>query len=183
MTTIQETDLSLQNLQRRCSTWSDYNFGPERSTTYRSLYGIIEEFGELVHSQLKMEQGIRGTAEEHQAKIRDAVGDMVFYLCDYLHTMHEEFDGGWPSKDYDDSSEQELFEIVFKIQDAITELCRDHIREKHYQVTQFLAKILLVWLNVYCVRSGITMQEAVWETAEQVFTRNWRRFPKNGRTE
>lgn len=182
MTTIQETNLSLQNLQRRCSKWSDYNFGTDRTTAYRSLYGIIEEFGELVHSQLKMEQSIRGTAEEHQAKIRDAVGDIVFYLCDYLHIMHEDIAFDWPDPEYD-GGKGELFEVVFFMQNAITDLCQNHRRATRHQVTRLFAGTLLSWLNIYCVRSGITMQTAVWETAEQVFTRNWRRFPKNGKTE
>lgn len=43
----------------------------------------MEELGELTHSHLKQLQGIRGTPEEHVAKAKDAVGDIIVYLADY----------------------------------------------------------------------------------------------------
>lgn len=186
MTTIQETDLSLQNLQRRVGEWADYNFGANRkSLAYRSLFGIIEEFGELVHSQLKMEQGIRGTIEEHMAKIRDAVGDLVFYMMDYLHMMNEAVDFDWPKYDPFESwgfGTMKLEIIVFRILVRIADVAVEH---EHYSGSHARSKcqLLLTWLNSYCIRSSINMQQAVWETAEQVFERDWIKFPKDGRTE
>ena len=49
----------------------------------------MEELGELAHAHLKERvpaervMGIRGTAAEHQAHARDAVGDIIIYLADY----------------------------------------------------------------------------------------------------
>ena len=37
---------------------------------------FMEEVGELAHAYLKMEQGIRGNADEHTANMKDA----VFYI-------------------------------------------------------------------------------------------------------
>lgn len=45
-----------------------------------SVLGCIEELGELTHGFLKLKQGIRGTPEEHNAAMRDAVGDLIIYL-------------------------------------------------------------------------------------------------------
>lgn len=45
-----------------------------------SILGCIEELGELTHGFLKLKQGIRGTPEEHNAAMRDAVGDLIIYL-------------------------------------------------------------------------------------------------------
>lgn len=43
----------------------------------------MEELGELCHAHLKQEQGIRGTAAQHEAKAKDAIGDILIYLADY----------------------------------------------------------------------------------------------------
>lgn len=45
-----------------------------------SILGCIEEQGELSHGYLKKKQGIRGTPAEHDAKMTDAIGDIVVYL-------------------------------------------------------------------------------------------------------
>ena len=45
--------------------------------------GVGEEYGELLHAELKGQQGIRHTPEEIAAMKRDAMGDIVVFLCDY----------------------------------------------------------------------------------------------------
>lgn len=72
--------LSLDELQLEQATWSLSNFGPQPK--HRSLLGVTEEVGELAHAHLKAEQGIR-TNENHEAKKKDAIGDIVIYLADY----------------------------------------------------------------------------------------------------
>ena len=44
---------------------------------------ILPILGHLNHAHLKSVQGIRGTPEEHAAKIKDAIGDIVLFLADY----------------------------------------------------------------------------------------------------
>lgn len=51
--------------------------------------GMVEELGELAHSMLKEQQGIRGSAEEHQAKAKDAIGDLLVFMTSYC------FRRGW----------------------------------------------------------------------------------------
>lgn len=46
--------------------------------------GVAEEVGELSHAHLKQHQGIR-LEEDHEAKARDAVGDILIYLADYCN--------------------------------------------------------------------------------------------------
>jgi len=185
--TVHNADRSLTELQALVGNWSDANFGADRTDlSYRSLFGIIEEFGELVHSQLKMEQNIRGTAEEHMAKIEDAVGDIVFYMMDYLHMMNIEIGFDWPVA-MEDFAFRTLFDktlpkVVFTILRRLTGLCDEHDFYSGSHATQKAKKLLLA-LNAYCVRSGIDMKQAVWTTAEQVFTRDWIKFPKDGKTE
>lgn len=70
-------------LQAQHAAWEAANFPLDMNKPYRSLLGAMEELGELAHAQLKGEQAIRGTPEEHLAESIDAVGDIVIYLAGY----------------------------------------------------------------------------------------------------
>lgn len=59
--------------------WVARNF-PGDNDGVESTLGCIEELGELTHGFLKKQQGIRGTPAEHDAKMKDAIGDLVIYL-------------------------------------------------------------------------------------------------------
>lgn len=76
-----------QQLQVRLWEWQDKNFGctgPQAPPRHPFL-GMCEEAGELVHSTLKLSQGIRGTKEEHIANMKDAIGDIMVYLINFCH--------------------------------------------------------------------------------------------------
>ena len=73
--------MDLRQLQEEVSIWVDHNFGS--GYPHRPLLGIQEEVGELAHAHLKMEQGIQGDVDKHQAEKADAVGDILIYLADY----------------------------------------------------------------------------------------------------
>jgi NTP pyrophosphatase (non-canonical NTP hydrolase) len=68
-------------LQLDLHRWRQRNF-PNANAT-QQLLGVVEEVGELAHAHLKQIQGIRGTPEEHDAAIKDAVADIVIYLLGY----------------------------------------------------------------------------------------------------
>jgi NTP pyrophosphatase (non-canonical NTP hydrolase) len=72
----------LRKLQDEQREWSQYNFG--KSPSWMPFFGLVEELGELAHSHLKMAQGIRQN-ENHEAKAKDAVGDIVIFLSDYCN--------------------------------------------------------------------------------------------------
>lgn len=74
----------LRQLQDEQRPWVKHNFGDRPS--WMPLLGIMEELGELAHAHLKMAQGIR-TSEDHLAKAKDAVGDIVVFLADYCSAM------------------------------------------------------------------------------------------------
>lgn len=73
--------MDLQTLQSEVSEWAGRNF--PNALPYQPLLGATEEIGELAHAHLKNEQRIRGTPEEHFAAKKDAVADVVIYLCHY----------------------------------------------------------------------------------------------------
>jgi NTP pyrophosphatase (non-canonical NTP hydrolase) len=81
---------TMREIQLENAIWVAKNFG-EKKNPERALLGVVEEVGELAHSQLKMMQGIRGTKEEHIANAKDAVGDIVIYLMDYCNGMGFDF--------------------------------------------------------------------------------------------
>lgn len=72
--------IDLTQLQNEVGAWSRKNFGDQPA--YRPLLGVAEETGELCHAFLKKEQNIR-LEENHDAKLKDAVGDIVIYLADF----------------------------------------------------------------------------------------------------
>lgn len=71
---------TLSEIQTDQILWSEWNFG--KHPAWHPLLGIQEEVGELAHAFLKRTQGIRKN-QDHDAAIRDAVGDIVIYLMDF----------------------------------------------------------------------------------------------------
>jgi len=71
---------TLSEIQTDQILWSEWNFG--NHPAWHPLLGIQEEVGELAHAFLKRTQGIRKN-QDHDAAIRDAVGDIVIYLMDF----------------------------------------------------------------------------------------------------
>ncbi len=72
--------LTFRKLQDEQRPWVKHNF--DGRPPYFPLLGTMEELGELAHAHLKQEQGIR-TNEDHEAKAKDAVGDIIICLADY----------------------------------------------------------------------------------------------------
>jgi NTP pyrophosphatase (non-canonical NTP hydrolase) len=79
--------VTLSEYQQEVQIWARRNFGDmgEFAAILKFL-GVVEEVGELAHSMLKASQGIRGSATEHEAKAKDAVGDALIYLLDFCAT-------------------------------------------------------------------------------------------------
>lgn len=72
---------TISKIQKEVYDWELKNFG--KQPAYTRLLGVAEEVGELCHAQLKMEQGIRGKAEDHMDAAKDAVGDICIFLMNY----------------------------------------------------------------------------------------------------
>ncbi len=89
---LKETkEMTFAQLQNEQAAWAEHNFDNQTSDNY--LKGLMEELGELAHADLKQSQGIRGSAEEHEAEAQDAIGDLLIYLAGY--TTHR----GWSLQD------------------------------------------------------------------------------------
>jgi NTP pyrophosphatase (non-canonical NTP hydrolase) len=82
--------LDFKQLQEENKEWVKRNFDakrPDREMAWKPIFGVVEEVGELAHSILKQSQGIRGSYEEHEAKAKDAVGDITVFLADVCSAM------------------------------------------------------------------------------------------------
>lgn len=82
--------MDLYEFQKDHKRWLDHNFPGQ--LPHQPLLGVVEEVGELSHSFLKMEQGIRGSTEKHLAEAQDAVGDIIVYLASLCNTMGWDLD-------------------------------------------------------------------------------------------
>jgi len=75
---------TLGEIQKEHYEWARRNFGDFEA--WQTLLGLQEELGELSHSYLKRHAGIRMN-EDHDAKIKDAVADILVFLCGFCSTQ------------------------------------------------------------------------------------------------
>jgi len=80
----------LKLVQENLRAWVEHNFGDR--PWHQPFMGIVEEVGELSHALLKQEQGIRGSWEEHENEAKDAIGDILIYMCDLCNAR------GWDAE-------------------------------------------------------------------------------------
>lgn len=178
LTTLQRNDRfnlkpnTLHDLQESLYSWQVYNFGEQDSE--RVLLGMCEESGELCHAQLKLEQGIRGTAEKHEADMRDAVGDICIYMLNYLSMMGEKIPMFVPREDVEKSEDVVLIRksviSVYRLVGKITEDPESLSRVKH----------LIVGLLYLCALKGWDLEGVIRETWAEIAPRDWKSFPETG---
>ena len=169
---------TLREIQVEQHEWSLRNFGPHGPDD--PLDGLIEEFGELHHAVLKRRQGIRGTAEEHDAAERDALGDMVIYALDLLSTVGCE-------ANYTLKRESESLPITMRrhmLDDlasiAITVLT-DGEDDRPLADALYMPMLwLLERMTAYASTRGWSLLEIVNETWTKVSQRDWSAAPKDG---
>ena len=110
----------LDELQREAGYWCMSNFGA--TPIWQPALGIAEEAGELCHAVLKSAQGVRGTKAEHDAKARDAIGDIAIFLIDFCNHY------GWSLKDVIQETWDEVAKRDWKLdraKNSLDELTKD----------------------------------------------------------
>lgn len=89
--------MNLEIFQNNLKEWINNNF--PNKPAWQPLLGMVEEIGELSHSFLKQEQGIRGTFNEHEEKMKDAIGDIIIFLIHFCiiknWQIEEIFENTW----------------------------------------------------------------------------------------
>ncbi len=163
---------TLQDLQQSLYDWQLYNFGDQDNELV--LMGICEEAGELQHSYLKLEQGIRGTTAEHEAGIRDAVGDIMIYLLNYMSGLGEKIQVFVPREDVEKPENPKVIRqsvlSVFRMVGRVADDPKSMSRIGH----------LITALIYLCALKGWDLETVTRETWAQVGRRDWRQFPDTG---
>ena len=83
---------TMAELQVKLAAWQNRNFGPPQRT--HLALGVCEEAGELAHSVLKAEQGIRGMddREAFLAEAGDAIADCAVFLIQLSTLLRLDFE-------------------------------------------------------------------------------------------
>jgi NTP pyrophosphatase (non-canonical NTP hydrolase) len=167
--------VDLDQIQTERNEWVARNF-PNTKQPEESLLGCIEELGELSHSFLKKQQGIRGTPEEHDANARDAVGDALVYLLGVCSTggfkLSEAIDKTSPC--HASSPDRSLFISANRLGRLATDglhfprLAMRHVGEFYWALEDF------------CRHMEWSAQDCLEETWEQVKKRDWIANPQDG---
>lgn len=184
----------IDELQKEVYEWSSKNFGTGPHRVLQDAMGVVEEVGELFHAMLKMEQGIRGTKEEHIAKAKDAVGDTVIYLVDLWANagygdLSEEINHRWAgSKDSDDLVDLQKYlnnkqylknphKSLDSLLSATSSLYNSVVENECPRVGD-----VFYFLASFCNAMGWRLQEIVETTWAEVSKRDWKKDPTNGKS-
>lgn len=158
--------------------WAQFNFD-----SWLPHFGIAEEAGELAHAMLKYRQKIRGTVKELEEAKLDAIADCGVYLLHYCGINKVAFNANafiprhWPLE------EEFLLGKLFQMAGHIIEShetgnCADHFCTMVWLILEEFRKIAF--------SDGITMMptltDLIFSVWKDVRTRNWRKFPKDGKT-
>lgn len=186
-------------LVKEVREWSHANFGDQPA--YRPLAGVLEEIGEMMHACLKGSQGIR-SQEDWEERVRDGMADAAIFLADWVGRAYPErsFREEWltkrrelldprctpPGARLEKSWSYFPWTILVECWsrlwvEAITHTFRLESLE------QLLVEILVRFEIIYAgnpspaFASFSSYVSAIW--LNEVKPRNWKQFPKNGRTE
>jgi len=181
----------ISELQRELFRWQVYNFGDQDDR--RMVMGICEEAGELCHAQLKLEQNIRGTKDDHIAKMRDSIGDICIYALNLLSNRKEPAPGVSARKDVERTDDLErvsdlvlsVFCVAAKIETA-RKMKATNRPPQAPTVTKATTPVvrhtqeLFMHLNMLCGFMGWSLEEIIRDTWATVGKRNWRVYPETG---
>lgn len=164
----------IRELQPQVYAWKQRNF--PTSTARLELMGVVEEMGELAHAFVKMEEGIRGTSEQHILNAQDAVGDILIYLLNFSSEVG--------IHDYPLSHATVPDDDFFELVTAITSLIRmfqveeqtapntQIPHERVNYITHCITYVIRV-LEVFCLRREWSMEAILRNTWKSVRMRDW----------
>lgn len=184
---------TLSDLQKELFNWQVYNFGEQKDR--RMILGICEEAGELCHAHLKLEQGIRGDREALLAEAKDAIGDICIYAMNLLSNSKEPLPGLKPRTDLERTSDLERIgdmaldvvccaariETARKMRAINTPAPHPTAPPEIVPMIRHTNELFMV-VNSFCALLGWNLEQIIRETWREVGARDWKRFPKDGKT-
>lgn len=167
----------LRTTQQELKPWSLHNFG-EREP-WQPLMGAFEEASELTN--------FYSPANYNVEEIKDAVADITIYLCDYCTVLGLDIAELYVEQPV--KIDQGLFINTLLI--AMGKIAHAHLKkaqnvrisEDHVANIKYnIAKSILILEN-YCAMENYNYAQTVEMVWNRVKQRDWKRFPKNGRSE
>lgn len=172
----------IPGIQQDHAAWVIHNFGmPDNENKWQPLVGIIEEIGEFAHAYLKKFQGIRGTAEDHDIAMRDAVGDIAIYLMDFCTRVNLDYKEilftTWHSR----VGKEPMYKHVMELSAKASALRLLLGKDIHYTVNRnyILEFVRCLWETAN--RLDLILTEVVVSTWEGIVKkRDWKQNNSNG---
>lgn len=163
----------IRTLQSEVGEWSRENFGGvDVQPPKYPLSGMFEEFGELVHSELKMEQGIRLDEDEvGEDASKDAIGDIVIYSCDFAERSGIEIANN-VSDEEEFTDGYESFDSLLWIGSSLGLLVNATYNHGRDDVGLTFS-LLYNHLGGVCEWRGYDFEECVLTAADEVLDREW----------
>ena len=188
--------LTWDRFQEEQRIWSDRNFGAaETRPKLHPLYGMIEEIGEFSHATLKAEQKIRGDAAKHATNRKDAVGDIMVFLTDFLTLQSWKYEdiglSGMPAdvqRTFALPVEADAVLTISHLIGCVAQTFDPHMLGIRAEVTtvtaigeakKCLARLVRTLAGV-CTREGWEFQEVIETTWNNVKKRDWTKNRQTG---
>lgn len=151
--------------------WIAHNFPNSDKTD--TILGVVEEYGEFTHAYLKQKQAIRGTAEQHDEDMKDAIGDMTVYLLGVMS-----YSGQYPGMVQPRQLLTTIDECIFALSGPVDRICELQFRP---QVRAPITRLIEV-LERICAIKGWSFADIVTDTWAGVSQRDWIKYPGDGKT-
>lgn len=176
------TKLDWDTLVEERNEWIAHNFPDQKSEPgFETTMGVVEEVGELAHCHLKELQGIRGTAEEHQANARDAIGDITVYLFGVMHHFDLRPGNHFPSAQaIPQTADQALLLAAWRAGGVAQGVHSGGERSIDYVMLKSNVSGLVFYLRHYCEARGWDYDAIVTETWNRVKQRDWQKNKETG---
>lgn len=153
--------------------WVAKNFAQDNGL--ETTFGVFEEYGELVHHYLKQMQGIRGTREEHDEGMKDAIGDMTVYLLGVMNASGlNSF-----STDSHDYVGMMLDRCVLEMPTHLAALTRPYLNLGIGLMGWHMGQ-LIKWMASFCKLQGWDYEIVVMSTWNHVKKRDWTKHREEG---
>lgn len=165
--------------------WVLHNFGERES--WQPLLGIMEELGELTEAY-----NFETDENERNEKIKDAIADITIYITDYCNVMNFDitqlYMTGTTGRAFTTTSG---WNKILNLMIQVGRISHAHLKhaqkirvsENHIEnAKKFVGEALFV-IEELCMNIGYSYYNVVSKTWNDVKTRDWKKFPKNGKTE
>ena len=162
---------TLQEIQSELKVWTEYNF--DKQTPEIPILGMIEELGELSHAILKEKQGIRQS--DFLADKKDAIADLTIYALNYLNAIDSNYERKIPKTFL--TNVESLQSISYYISTLDIELNTIEVFTDSDNCNYIICLI-----EGLCNINSIGFLTTVNEVWEQVKLRDWKKYPKDGKT-